>query len=195
MKKLFLSFVVFSFLLVTGCQENSITDPISSQSPNKVQSNSGIVTQGSVPLQGILEVQGSDNLFYTIEGNIDYTHELIFVDPIPPAQQYHVKLNLSTNAILAGGNDLPGNKNNTVSSESEDVFYVSPEGIYLLEKTFYLQGSFEGMVLVLRFLVTTDGVGLNSMHLAFIDNYTANKTSVQDTIIYPPLEDTMINHY
>jgi hypothetical protein len=186
MKKLFLSFIVFSFLLIIGCQENSITDPLSSQSPNKVQINSGTVSQGSIILQGTLEVQGSYNLSYTIDGSVDYTHELIFVDPIPPAQQYYVKMNLTTNAIISAANDLTGNKSNTVSSESEDDFYVSPEGIYLLEKTFYLQGSFEGMVLVLKFLVTTDGIGLNSMHLAFIDKYTTNKTSAQDYIIYPP---------
>lgn len=194
MKNLLIPLFSLVILLLIGCQENSITDPLSSQSPNKLQSNDGTITQGSINLQGILEVQGSDNLTYVIDGGIEYTHELIFVDPIPAAQQYYVRLSLSTNAIISRANDLPGNKSNTVSSESEDIFYVSPEGIYLLEKTFYLQGSFEGMVLVLKFLVTIDGVGLNSMLLAFIDNYKANKTRGYNSIIYPLLDNSKINH-
>ena len=194
MKNLLLTIFVFSVLLLIGCQENSITEPFSNESPNKMQSAGGEITHGSIPLEGILEVQGSDNLYYTINGSINYIHEIVQVDPIPPSPQYYVKLSLSVNAILASLRDFPGNNSYTLSSESEDVFYVSEEGIYLLEKTFYLQGSFEGMVLVLRFLVTTDGVGLNSMVLSFIDNHIINKNSVQDTCIYPPIRNNMINH-
>ena len=81
MKKLLFSLVVFSVLFITGCQENSLTDPFSNESPNKMQSAGGEITHGSIPLEGILEVQGSDNLYNTINGRINYIHEIVQVDP------------------------------------------------------------------------------------------------------------------
>ena len=56
MKKLLFSLVVFSGLLLIGCQENNITDPISSESIQKDQPTGGNVITGSIPLEGILAI-------------------------------------------------------------------------------------------------------------------------------------------
>jgi len=179
MQKLLFSFVVFSVLFVTGCQENSITDPVSSELTNKIQKPAGTVTRGSIPLEGILVFPGMGQSYYSIEGRISYTHELARVDPLPPSQYYSVKLNLSVDAILINP-DLPGHYSRTISSESEDMFYVSENGFYILEKSFPVLGGAEDveMILVCRFLVATDGVRLITMWLATqdTDGTATNKT-------------------
>jgi len=192
MKNLLLTLVAFSVLLLIGCQENSITDPITTESVNKDQISTGTLTSGTIPLEGILVVPGLGQTYYSIEGVINYTHELVLLDPIPPAPQYYVQLNLSVNADL---NNVSTTERNSLSiaSESEDVFYVSEEGMYLLEKSFVILGSNDGLALVCRFLVTTDGIGLNSMWLVINSeiqlNQTSNKTGTQgDPVTFPPVE-------
>ena len=165
MKKLLFSPVVFSVLLIIGCQENSITDPVSIETTNKSQNQEGSISRGTIPLEGILVHHGGFNSYYSIEGSIEYTHELILFDPKPPSPQYNVYLNLSVDAILTNP-DLPGRNSWTISSESEDVFYVSEDGIYILEKSFPVLDRNDGLALVCRFLVTTDGVGLNAKWLS-----------------------------
>ncbi len=165
MKKLLFSLIVFSVLFVIGCQENSITEPISTESINKSQNQEGISSGGTIPLDGILVHHGGFNSYYSIEGNINYSHELVLFDPKPPSPQYNVHLNLSVDAILTDP-DLPGRNSWTISSESEDVFYVSEDGIYILEKSFPVLDRNDGLALVCRFLVTTDGVGLNAKWLS-----------------------------
>ena len=174
MKKLLFSLVVFSVLFITGCQENSVTDPISTESINKDQKPAGTITWGTIPLEGLLVFPGLGQTYYSIEGRISYAHELILVDPIPPLPQYYIELSLSVDANLINP-DLPGHQPWTISSESEDMFYVAEDGIYLLEKSFPVLGGTEdgGMVLVCRFLVTTDGVGLNAMWLTMQDTNSA----------------------
>ena len=176
MKKLLISLVVFSVLFVIGCQENSITDPTSVESINKSQNLEGD-THGTIPLDGILVVPGLGNSYYSIEGDISYTHALVLVDPAPPAPQYYVSLNLSVNAVLTNP-DMSGNNSWIISGETEDVFYVSEDGIYLLVKYFPVQRREDGLTLVCRFLVTTDGVGLNAMWLSFGADIPINKSII-----------------
>jgi hypothetical protein len=162
MKKFFLTTVAFSVLLLIGCQENSITDPIDQQDLQK--NDDPLVHQDIIELNAILEVPDLTNAFLQISGQIEYVHELVFVDPIPPAPQYYVSLSFQVNAELSD----PYSENHqdlTISSESQDVIYVSEDGIYLLEKSFTVRGRNDGMILLCRFLVTTDGVGLNEMWL------------------------------
>ncbi len=187
MKKLFLSFVLFSVLFVIGCQENSITNPVSTESINKSHIQEGIISRGTIPLEGILVHHGGFNSYYSIEGSIKYTHELILFVPEPPSPRYNVHLNLSVEAVLTNP-DLPGRNTWPISSESEDVFYVLEKGIYILQKTFPIKGRKDGLVLVCRFLVTTDGVGLSARWLGFNDDHRIYKNSVTgDIVTYPPV--------
>jgi hypothetical protein len=165
MKKFFLTAVALSVLLLIGCQENSITNSVKDVGQQAIpKSDDPLVNQGIIELDGILEVPGLTTSFLEISGQVEFVHELVLVDPIPPASQYYVSLSFQLNAELSD----PYSENHqdfTISSESQDLIYVSEDGIYLLEKSFAVQGRRDGLILLCRFLVTTDGVGLNEMWL------------------------------
>jgi len=201
MKNLLLTLVAFSVLLLIGCQENSITDPV--QVTGLQKNDSPSVTTGTIALEGMLQdPHPVMNSYYIINGEIQYEHTLQYLDPIPPNPQYIVSLNLSVTAnftylctvctpqfdeVSAG----------TVSNETSDNFYVSEEGIYLLEKTFVIEGRDDGMVLVCRFMVTTDGVGLNEMWLELNNGIPIgnelNKSGTSITVTYPPVVNNQTN--
>jgi hypothetical protein len=191
MKKLFLTAVVFTVLLFIGCQENSITDPISTESISKNQNPVTNVTRGSFPLEGILVNPAGLNSYIAINGSINYVHEKVFVS-VPPMQQYSISVKLSANAVLTDPN-LQINNSWTISAESEDIFYVSEEGIYILEKSFPVLGRTDGLVLVCRFLVTTDGVGLNAKWLSYTDKNEMNKENIP--IGQLPMPPVKINNF
>ena len=114
---------------------------------------------------------------------------MVLLDPAPPAPQYYIDLNLSVRANLTD----EGNNTFRISSTSEDIVYDSGDRINILEKSFPVLGRNDGMVLVCRFNVTTDGVGLSSMWLAFNDDHGINKNSVPgDTLTYPPIRIDVI---
>ena len=184
MKKLSLTIAVFSVLLLIGCQENSITDPIQD---TQIQKNENpLVQRGIIELEGILEVPGQTNLFLEINGQVEYVHELFLVDPIPPAPQHYVSLSLQVNAGLSD----PYSERHPywlISSKSQDIIYVSEDGVYQLVKSFPIQDRSDGMVLVCSFLVTTEGVGLSEMWLAAYED-TFNKNIESDPVTYPPVK-------
>jgi len=175
MKNLLLTLAFFlSVLLLIGCQENSITDPIQNTELQKTDNPSILI--GTIALEGLLnDPHPIANSYYIINGEIQYQHSLEFLDPIPPNPQYSISLNLSASAnfmylctVCEPQSDQASV--GTLLAETNDNFYVSEEGIYLLEKTFSIQGRVDGMLLKCRFLVTTDGIGLNAMWLALPDN-------------------------
>jgi hypothetical protein len=176
MKNLILTLVAFSVLLLMSCQENSITDPIQNTELQKTDAPS--VTTGTILLEGMLQdPHPVMNSYYFINGEIQYEHTLQYLDPIPPNPQYTVSLNLSVAANLTYfctvcTPEFDEVSAGTVSDETSDNFYVSEEGIYLLEKTFVIQGRDDGMALVCRFMITTDGVGLNAMWLELSNDIT-----------------------
>jgi hypothetical protein len=189
MKQLLSSLVLFFVLFITGCQENSITDPVSTESIKKDQTTGDPLTSGVIPLEGILVVPGGFQTYYSIEGQINYTHELVPLDPAPPAPQYYIDLTLSVRAALTDG----GNNAFRISSQSEDTIYDSGDRTYILQKSFPVLGRNDGMVLICRFLVTTDGIELTAKWLAFSDDHGINKNTVPgDTVTYPPIRIDMI---
>jgi hypothetical protein len=189
MKKLLISLVVFSVLFIIGCQENSITDPVSTESVNKNQTTVDNITSGVIQLEGLLIIPGGFQSYYDIHGQINYTHQLVFLDPMPPASQYYIDLNLSASATLTD----EGHNTFRISSTSEDNIYVSEDGIYILEKSFIVQGRNDGLVLVCRFLVTTDGVGLNAKWLSISKDVRINKSStLGGQQIMPPVRTNNI---
>ncbi len=178
MKKLLLTIVTFSVLFVIGCQENSITDPITVEPTNKVQPNPS--HQGTITLERMLtDPYPVMNSYFIINGEIEYEYTKVYLDPIPPAPQFYISLQLSVSADLTYFCTVcsPPNEETLagfISNDTNDDVYVSEEGIYLLEKSFPIQGREDGMVLVCRFLLTTDGVGLNEMWLVLPEGNSNN---------------------
>jgi hypothetical protein len=190
MKQLLSSLVLFFVLFITGCQENSIiTDPVSTESIQKDQTTIDPFTSGVIPLEGLLVVPGGFQSYYSIRGQINYTHKLVLLDPAPPAPQYYIDLTLSVRATLTD----EGNNAFRISSRSEDTLYDSGDGTNVLEKSFLVLGRNDGMVLVCRFLVTKDGIELTARWLAFVNAQGINKSSVPRNIVtYPPVRIDMI---
>jgi hypothetical protein len=192
MKKFFLTTVVFSVLLIVGCQENSITDPITKQDLQK--NDDPLVQQGTIALDDLLvDPSLPFNSYLTISGQIDYVLSIEFLDPIPPAPQYYVSLSLQVNARLS---DLNAGLSDPYSEtqpywpiigSSQDIIYVSGDGIYLLEKSFTVRGREDGLILVSRFLVTTDGVELNSMQLVLPEATMPPGLTISTEVTFPPV--------
>jgi len=201
MKNLILTFVAFSVLLLIGCQENSITNPIQDKGLQKNDNPS--VTTGTILLEGMLQdPHPVMNSYYIINGDVQYQHTLEFLDPIPPNPQSIVSLNLSVTANFTYLCTVctPHSDNvsvGTITIETNDNFYVSEEGIYMLEKTFPIQGRDDGMALKCRFMVTTDGIGLNEMWLELNEgsqtNNLLNKNVPPEPVTYPPVVNNQIN--
>ena len=166
MKNLFISLVAVSVLLVIGCQENSITDPVSNKSVNKDQSPDPY-QHGFITLEGALsDPYPIGNSFYIISGQIEFEHRLV--------SQNYVSLHLLTNANLQylctvcspSEDDVHGE---FISTDSEDYLFIAGS-FTVLEKSFTIQGREDGMNLKCRFLVTSGGIELNAMWLALPDN-------------------------
>jgi len=164
MKKFFITFAAFFVLLILGCQENPITDPDTNEAVNKDMTSGKTSSTGYIPLEGQLQDPNNPSNYLNISGMIEYEHELILIDPIPPEPQYYVSVNLSVQAIISD-DDQPVEIEGVVNGTSHDIFYVSEEGIFILDRYYEVTGMTDGMVLFCRFLVTTDGLGLNSMWL------------------------------
>ena len=161
MKKMLLTIVVLSILFAVGCQESSITEPVTVESTNKVQPTNDRTHQGIIRLEGLL-VDPSEpfNSYLSISGQIEYEHSVVG-GPSPMAEvlvSFLIEANLQdtdpfTDPIMS------------ISSQTEDQIYVSEFG-YTLKKSFPIQDRIDGMVLVCQFLVTAETVSLSSMLLA-----------------------------
>ena len=190
MKNLFLTIVVFSVLFIIGCQENSITDPVQ-QELQKTDDPS--ILSGTILLEGILEVPNQPKSYLSINGRVGYIHRIELSNSISTTARQNVSLSLTINAGLS---DTYSEKHPywLISSKSQDIIYLSKDGIYQFVTSFPIQDRSDGMVLVCSFLVTTEGVRLSEMWLA-VQEDTFNKTIELDPVTYPPvLNNKPISH-
>jgi hypothetical protein len=158
MKKLFLTTVVFSVLVIIGCQENSITEPVGTLEKTGDPVNREIIQMNFVindPLAGSVE----------LVGEVYYTHELASSDQL--SNLFLVSVSLDLNAQLF---DMLGGTHPEWSSsgKSEDSMYISEEGIYILQKAYSITNR-DDVVLIVQYLVTTEGVGIPNCWLELID--------------------------
>jgi hypothetical protein len=171
MKKLFFAFALFLALFMLGCQENSITDPVLAGSGDKANTISPAVTNGTIPLEGILKVPGELNTYYTIKGTVEYTEQVSSPVETTSPSGYEVKVTLSADGTL---NDspvpVPRLDHNLwyFSSGSEDQIFASIDGKYKIEKVYTIRGRTDGLVLVCQFYVTTNSFELGGKWLSFI---------------------------
>jgi len=159
MKKFSLIIVVFSVLLLLGCQENSVTDPVSTlEKPGR------LVTMETIQLHFVIEdpIGGSSEFV----GEVNYTLELVKNSQQINTQSL-VSVGIEMNSTLA---DRLGRTHPEWSSSgrSKESFYVSEEGIYIFEKTYNITNR-EDVVLVVQYLATTEGIGVPNVWLAQID--------------------------
>ena len=158
MKKLFLTAVIFSVLVITACQENSITEPVGTLEKTRNPVNREIIHMNFTiedPLAGSVE----------LVGDVYYTHELLNCDH--RSNQFLVSVSIEFNSQL---NDMLGmvHKEWNSSGKSEDSMYISEEGIYILQKAYNVTNR-DDVVLVVQYLVTTEGVGVPNCWLELVD--------------------------
>jgi len=173
MKNLFVSLVVISVLSVIGCQENSITDPIANEPVDKAQSGiPDTYLHGFIPLEGALnDPYPIGNSYYIVTGIIEYEQRTVFVDPMLPTAKRYASLYLITEADFQYLCTVcqPSEEDKLVgfiSDVSEEYVALGGNCVSLLEKSFTIQGREDGMILKVRFLVTSGGVDLSTMWLA-----------------------------
>lgn len=169
--------ILFTALVNFGC-EHQTTSPLLSPGPENEQNGAAqemhartayelprTDIRGSITLEGILVLPIMFNIYYSIDGQIDYTLEVSAGDP--DAQQDNAKLNLSVKAVLTG--DVPGEEY-YISEETETVLNIPQDDILKLEESFPVQGSIEDLRLVCRFLVSRESVVLDARWLKVGDN-------------------------
>lgn len=158
MKKVLLILIAAIFLVVIGCQENPITEPIQS-----FYKQGNPTFEETIKLCCVLADPAWGNCQLT--GEVDYVHQI----PQNPEENglYLISLNLNMNSELYRL-DGPVTTQYTITGQSEDEFYVSEEGIYILDKVYEIENRTD-IVLVVQYLVTTEGTGIPNLSLHEID--------------------------
>jgi len=174
MKTLSFAVCLLCLLLFWNCQESYITTPEDSpqipkflngpgsnmeESPPKIIITKDIIIINQMindPMLGNSEIIGE--AMYTLElgDNTQQSEGL-----------YNVRFSTVFNAELidkCGMVHLPW----TIIGESEDEFFVSEDGIYLLQKSYAIENRDE-VVLIVQFLVTIEGAGIPNMWLEVVD--------------------------
>jgi hypothetical protein len=169
MKNILLSLVVFSvlLLLLVGCEDNSINNPVSAESFNKAGPLSGNTLNGSIILEHKLAGLGTVNKYYLLSGKIYYSQELIIKNPQAIVLGYDVKLDISVDAVLKDISAPSGEQNAwRILSKSEDLVFVAANGSYVLVKSYPVLGRTDEMELVCTFAITTRGLKLENVVLS-----------------------------
>lgn len=183
MKKVIITFVLSFVLLSTGCNENTITDPVSFEQANKTDFPDTYI-RGTIDLNKMLtNPYPVINSYFGIFGKIDYELRTVYFDPIPPATQQALSVNFIIDADLKYFCTVcpPSITDELAGFCNEDSETMVPTGnsiISPVEKTFAIQGREDGMVLKATFSVSNDEVQINAMWLALPDpkmNATKNQ--------------------
>jgi hypothetical protein len=153
--------------VLVGCQENSITDPVSVGASEALQLSK---TQpvNSLALHAILHQPGNvHNSFVEITGVVAYQTSVVPLDPIPPNPQYAVRLHLTANAEVRPYEPTvpPMLPVWHVSETSEDWVPIPESGATFVTKGYQIAGRIDGMLLKVKLQVTLTGVELSSMWL------------------------------
>ena len=156
MKTLFITLVAFSLALIIGCQENMLNEPSETMLQKDKLVNTNIIN---------VNYEVRDPLYGTskLTGQVTYTHQVIN-QPMGPIGFKRISLQLSMDSELENLLGMSPLKW-SVRGKSQDVVTVSEEGILLIEKSYWITNRTD-VVLLVQYLVTTDGVGISGVSLA-----------------------------
>jgi len=185
MKNLFLFVVTISVLFVMGCQESTITDPLSTDSPG-VQGVTNVTADKNLPpdykdypdvieFQRVVNLPFSPNTYLVVAGTIKVNHNIQNPVTDPLNDEHCVSVNLLIDALMkemeCGSNCgfIKENTNNTV--------YLTKDDRISLVKYYKIKGRNDGMLLACNFEVTLDGVDLQEMWITFPKEHSANNVT------------------
>lgn len=180
MKTLVVSLAALLFAFFVGCQESSITDPVSNDTelnlgtaePSILDKDLISYYPGAIKLEGMLfDPSHYFNSFAEIKGIVRYRLDQINTDKRPPRPA--IKVQLYVNAELRGGH-TGHNRPWTVNNTSADVVYTSSANqlVYFLEKSFRVRTTCcAPLNLVLKFQVNERELNLVSMELKLVEGW------------------------
>jgi hypothetical protein len=178
MKTLFVALVTFLFALIIGCQESSITDPVSNDTgTNSVAQESIYMDKdissyypGVIKLDGLLpDPSHFLNSFARIKGMVRYRMDEIKINDLTTSPPNAVSVKLFVSAQLFGESPKPVSPW-IVTGTSADVMVYTHNGLanYVLEKSFRVRNT--SLNLILKFRVYDKSVKLTSMTLKKVDD-------------------------
>ena len=192
MKKLFFSSMFFVLFLFVGCQENSVTNPVSPIEAQKANIAGISSTTGVIPLDGILKYPGPGNIHYSLKGSVSYNLEIIPGKYVPAGQSiissaektsttdpnsidgsYYLRLTTFVDATI-DNLDNTDKSESYISSRSVEYLYEPVDGYYSVQESYSVEGSFDKLWLVCRFLVKDHSVELDGRWLSFTSGTTGN---------------------
>ena len=157
MKNLIISLAAASVLFVIGCQENMINEPAETMLKQK----DNLVNTNTVKIN--YEIRDPLYGMSTLTGKVTYVHQVIS-QPMGPIGFNRVSIQINMDSELKNLLGMMPLKWR-IQGRSNDVVSVSEEGILLIEKS-YLITNRTDVVLLVQYLVTTNGVGISGVSLA-----------------------------
>ena len=174
MKTLLACLVAFLFAFIIGCQESSITDPVSndtelnlgtSEPNNFIDKDLISYYPGVIQLEGgLYDPSHRLNRMAKISGIVRYNFEKVTLDKTSPKSA--IKVNMYINAELKGG--CPGHGPWVVFGTSEAIVNTSVnyQQVIFVEKSFKVRYTCcSPMNLVLKFQIDEKSLKLVSMRL------------------------------
>jgi hypothetical protein len=157
MKTFFLTLAALSLALIIGCQESMLNEP----SETILKQKDDFVNTNNLSMKYELQ----DPLYgtSTLTGQVTYIHQVIY-QPMGPIGFNRISININLNAELHNLLGISPRKW-IIQGRSEDVVTVSEEGILIIEK-YYSINNRRDVVLLVQYLVTTDGIGISGVSLA-----------------------------
>lgn len=177
MKIFFVNFVIIAVLVLIGCQENQITDPVFNETTNKDQ-NQESYSENIISLKGMLnDPHPVGNSFFNINGQAQYKTALLNSNPMLPLsqRQYSVQLNVNADFRYFCSVCPPSEEDNLagfIATNTDDLVPVTEHFYSEFEKSFKIDGREDGMVLKCKFFITTRTLELSAMWLALEDDQT-----------------------
>lgn len=159
MKKIFVALVALSLALIIGCQENLLNEPeysLDKKSSDVRKDILNICCRVHDPFAGNC----------TVNGCVAYVHKVVN-RAMNPTGLYEVSLHLEMDSELCSRCGMV-HLEWKINAKSDDIIYVSEEGIVLVEKSYKITNR-EDVLLLVRYLVTTDGVRISQINLAQIE--------------------------
>ena len=157
MKTIFLTLAAFSLALFMGCQESSLNEP----ADQLLKGKHDLVRTSVIKMNYNLR----DPLYGTccLSGRVTYSFQILN-SAMNPLGLNEVAIHIYINSEL---NDMLGMMHLEwrIEGRSDDIVYVSEDGIVLLEKCYPITNRSD-VVLLVRYLVTTNGIGISGLSLA-----------------------------
>jgi hypothetical protein len=157
MKTFFVTLAAFSIALIVGCQESMLNEPADVLMKGK----DNLVSTNTIKLKYALH----DPLFGTtnLSGKVSYTFQIVN-RVMNPTGLKEISIHITMDSEL---DDLFGMMHLEwrIQGRSDDVVHVSEEGILLIEKCYSITNRSD-VVLLVQYLVTTNGIGISGVSLA-----------------------------